>query len=282
MEAASRRCRGCARALVDRRPVPARAGLARAAAAAAFVAERLRRGRHASTPCRRDRGRPRAPALEGCGRCGRSGAWPSAARGRVCGCRVEPGILLRRGADRRPAPCSSGRRRDCLLRRFDTRASSTSATSGCSPGGGRVGRCSPPRRVVVHSTADAGSLHRQRRPAGPVTGADGRRRTTSARKRQTEPRPVDYPEPSRLRDLTGTRASYRAAAGREAIERAVRVARRARLRVSVRMSARPMVTLAAEVGDADHAGAADHGEPGGLGHEVVLRDDVVACARRRR
>lgn len=132
--------------------------------------------------------------------------------------RVEPGILLRSGTDRRQAlveRIALG----LLLRRFEVSVLDVGDV-GLLPGG-RAGRpvFGAASRFVTHTPQAAATLIANGAPADKVTELA----TTTADRQPAGPAqqvvgPVDYPEPAVLRDLTGTRAAIEAAVRARAVE----------------------------------------------------------------
>lgn len=132
--------------------------------------------------------------------------------------RVEPGILLRSGTDRRQAlleRMALGR----LLRRFTISVLDV-GDLGLLPGG-RAGRpvFAAASRFVTHSPQATATLIANGAPAAKVTElaatTDDRPPASPA---QQVVGPIDYPEPTVLRDLTGTRGAIEAAVRTRAVE----------------------------------------------------------------
>ncbi|MGH9276319.1 MAG: hypothetical protein ACRDZU_16865, partial [Acidimicrobiales bacterium] len=140
--------------------------------------------------------------------------------------RVEPGILLQPGTDRRQTLLTR-MALAMLLRRFETSVLDVGDV-GLLPGG-RAGRpvFAAATRFVTHAEAATATLIANGAPAAKVTQVGVLEPATAgSRERPVEPSsPVDYPEPSVLRDLTGTRTSIEAAVRARAAElHAVRTA----------------------------------------------------------
>ncbi len=189
------------------------------AAAAAVVAERLAAGDtvHAISP------RPSA-AHEHQPLAGVGAMWALARRARALGVeglwlRVEPGVLLQPGTDRRRALLERAGLA-LLLRRFTTSVLDVGDV-GLLPGG-RAGRpvFAAASRLVAHSEAVAATLVANGAPPDKVTLLDdGPLAAPGAPAGAATPvGPVDYPEPVVLRDLPGTRAGIEAAMRTRAAE----------------------------------------------------------------
>lgn len=189
-----------------------------AAAAEAVVRERLAAGDtvHAVSP------RPSAAhvhqPLEGV-----RAMWSLARTARAQGAdklwlRIEPGILLRSGTDRRQA-LFERMALGLLLRRFDVSVLDVGDV-GLLPGG-RAGRpvFAAATQLVTHDPRVTATLVANGAPAAKVTELvaatdDG----PPASRTQPAHRPVDYPEPSVLRDLAGARGAIEAAVRARAAE----------------------------------------------------------------
>ncbi len=186
-----------------------------AAAAAAFVAERLGAGDdvHVVSP------RPTAAhahlALEGIRAMWALWRLARAQGAQALWLRVESGILLRAGTDRRRALIERAAL-SLLLRRFDARVLDVGDVSLLP--GGRAGRLvlDATTRFVVHGARDAEALVANGAPLDRVELAAG------APDAPVSPAvvavDVDYPPPSSLRDLPDDRARIEAAIRARAAE----------------------------------------------------------------
>lgn len=126
--------------------------------------------------------------------------------------RVEPGILLQPSTDRRQVLLTR-MALAMLLRRFETSVLDVGDV-GLLPGG-RAGRpvFAAATRFVTHAEAATATVIANGAPAAKVTQVDApdSGAATSAAGRAEPSGPVDYPEPSVLRDLAGTRTSIETA-----------------------------------------------------------------------
>ena len=187
--------------------------------AAAMVAERLAEGDTVLAVSPRPSAAHIHLPLDGAGAMWTLARLARAERADALWLRVEPGILLQPATDRRRTLLAR-MALAMLLRRFDTSVLDVGDV-GLLPGG-RAGRpvFAAATRFVTHAEAATATLIANGAPAAKVTHSDeldsGAARSMAGR---VEPRgPVDYPEPSVLRDLAGTRPSIEAAVRARAVE----------------------------------------------------------------
>ena len=182
-----------------------------AAAAAAMVAERLTAGDsvHAVSP------RPSAAhdhrSLQGIRAMWAVARMARAERADGLWVRIEPGILLRAGTDRRHALLEH-LALAALLRRFDVRVLDVGDV-GLLPGG-RAGRpvLAAATQLVTHSDKDTATLLANGAPAAHLVQHTGPADAGMSPTASPEPLgPVVYPAPTRLRDLPSDRAGIEAA-----------------------------------------------------------------------